>query len=288
MSAGSIASSKPGPWQQELDDFARAFSGAFLFGIPLLYTMEMWWLGTHSGPITLLLLLGVAFGINLGLTHVVGFKRESAFGSKVADSIEVVAVGLAASFVVLLVLNRISPVDPLPVILGTIVVQTVPLSIGASVANTLFAGDKDRQGSDDPHGGRGPWQALLRDVGATAAGAAFIAFSVAPTEEIPMLATGLDFVHLLALIAFSLLVTYVIVFESGFGPRRRHLSEQLCHSPFSETALAYVVALAVAAGALTFFNQWQFNGPIASTLTQVVVLGLPAAIGGAAGRLVFA
>jgi uncharacterized membrane protein len=51
--------------------------------------------------------------------------------------------------------------------------------------------------------------------------------------------------------------------------------------------MAYVVALAVSAAALTFFNQATFQGPLASALTQVVVLGLPAAIGGAAGRLVY-
>lgn len=32
---------EPGPWQKEMGDFVRAFSGAYLFGIPLLYTMEM-------------------------------------------------------------------------------------------------------------------------------------------------------------------------------------------------------------------------------------------------------
>ena len=36
-----MAASKPGPWQKESDDFIRAFGGAFLFGIPLLFTMEM-------------------------------------------------------------------------------------------------------------------------------------------------------------------------------------------------------------------------------------------------------
>jgi putative integral membrane protein (TIGR02587 family) len=279
--------SGPGPWQRELDDFVRAISGAFLFGIPLLYTMEMWWLGTHSGPITLLLLLGIALAVNFGLTHVAGFRSETTFGSKLADTIDVVAVGVVASAVVLLILNRIGPSEPLETILAKIVVQTMPLSIGASVANALFSPDKDRQG-DDSGGGRGAWQPILRDLGATAAGAAFIGFSVAPTEEIPMLAAGLDFGHLLALIVFSLLLTYGIVFESGFGPRRRRRGgERLGHGPLSETLMAYVVALAVSAAALTFYNQATFQGPLASAITQVVVLGLPSAIGGAAGRLVY-
>lgn len=44
-------------WANELDDFLRAFSGAFLFGVPLLFTMEMWWIGTYIEPWKALLFL---------------------------------------------------------------------------------------------------------------------------------------------------------------------------------------------------------------------------------------
>ena len=39
---------EPGPWRKEFDDFIRALSGGFLFGVPLLYTMEMGWIGSYS------------------------------------------------------------------------------------------------------------------------------------------------------------------------------------------------------------------------------------------------
>jgi putative integral membrane protein (TIGR02587 family) len=279
-----MARREPGPWRKELIDFVRAFSGAFLFGIPLLYTMEMWWLGTHTEPRTLLALLGIALAANFALVHYVGFKRESTFHGSLAETVDVVAVGAVASAVVLLVLNRIRPGDPLPVILGSIVVQTLPLSIGASVANALFSPDKNREG--DERSPRGIWRAVFNDVSATAIGAAFIAFSVAPTEEVPMLAAGLDFRHQLALVGFSLLLTYAIVFVSGFSAQNPDHWGPF-QTPFTETMLCYVVSLVVAFVALAFYNQPEFRGVTVSLIVQVLVLGLPAAIGGAAGRLVY-
>ncbi len=37
-------------WTHELDDFVRGASGGFLFSIPLLYTMEAWWIGSFIDP----------------------------------------------------------------------------------------------------------------------------------------------------------------------------------------------------------------------------------------------
>jgi len=36
-----------GSWGNELNDLVRALSGTFLFGAPLLFTMEMWWIGLY-------------------------------------------------------------------------------------------------------------------------------------------------------------------------------------------------------------------------------------------------
>jgi putative integral membrane protein (TIGR02587 family) len=275
------------PWTRELGDFVRAASGAFLFGAPLLFTMEMWWLGTYAAPWKLLVLLGVAFIANLGLAHFAGFKREGhSFAASAEQAVEAVAVGIVASLVVLLALNRIGPSDPLDVILGKIVVQVVPLSVGASVANAVFARGMDRQG-DAAQPRHSSWQATLNDIGATATGGVLIGFSIAPTDEVSMLAVELTSGHLLAVIALSLVLTYAIVFESGFD--RTHVTRPgggMFQSPIAETVAAYVVSLLVAAGALFLFNELDLDTPFRHVLAQVLVLGMPAAIGGAAGRLV--
>ena len=299
-----------GAWQRELDDVARGFSGAFLFGIPLLYTMEMWWLGLHLAEWTLLLMLVLAFATNLGLAHFAGFKRAGhTFGRTLEQATDAVAIGAVAAAVVLLVLDRIGPGDPLASVVGQVIVQAVPLSIGASVANAVFAGrgrgrqgdpgegDNDRQGSrggEDGGNGRGGraapggvWSATLNDLGATATGGIFVGFSIAPTEEVPLLSAELGLGNKLALIGLSLLVTYAIVFASGFDPQHAGGTPPgLFQHPLTETALAYLVSLLIALLALFLFAQIDPQDSVASVVSQTLVLGFVTSIGGAAGRLV--
>lgn len=273
-----------GGWKRELHDFTRAFSGAFILGIPLLFTMEMWWIGEYLERWKLAAFLGVAFAANVGLSWAAGFKRETSFRSAVMQSVEVVAVGITAAFAVLLLLNRISIHDPLDSILGTVIVQAVPLSIGASVANEVFGGrgNNGRQGDDDDLE-VSPWKVLLNDVGATAVGGIFIGISIAPTEEIPMLAAGLSYGHLIAVAAFSLILSYAIVFASEFDhPQPGGLFQR----PFTETTLAYAVSLVVAMLLLWLFDQLDADAPIRSIVEQTIVLAVPTTVGGAAGRLV--
>jgi putative integral membrane protein (TIGR02587 family) len=274
---------EPGPWRREAQAFTRAFSGAFLFGVPLLFTMEMWWIGVFADLWKLLVLLGLAFVVNLHLIYFAGFKDEGHTLHAVLDqAVDAIAVGIVASTAVLFVLNRISPGDPLDSIAGKIIAQAVPLSIGASAANAIFSRREGRQGEGSQ---MHPHLAVWNDIGATAAGAIFIGFAIAPTDEIPMLAAQLDYWHELALIGVSLVITYGIVFASGFDPRHPH-KVGLWQRPFTETVLAYVVSLLVALTALFLFDRIELSDPPAEIVSQAVVLGLPAAIGGAAGRLV--
>jgi putative integral membrane protein (TIGR02587 family) len=276
-----------GPWHREVDHFVRAFSGAFLFAMPLLFTMEMWWLGNSANLWKLLTLLVVALVANLGLARFAGFREERGFGLAVDQAVDAVAVGVVGSIIVLLALNRIQLGDPLDSILGKIVVQAVPLSIGASAANIVFAAGKGREGDEAADQETDPWRATLSDVGATITGGIFIGFSIAPTEEIPMLASELTYVHQLVLIGLTFALTYMIVFESGFDPdRHRPKQRGILHSCLSETALCYVVSLLVSLAALYLFNEVDQATPLASIAAQTLVLGLPTAVGGAAGRLV--
>lgn len=282
-----------GQWKKEFDDLARAASGAFLFGMPLLFTMEMWWIGTFTDLWKLLLFLALALAVNIMLAYFAGFRRESTLAANISQAFESVAIGVVASTIVLIVLNRIELGDPLDSILGKIIIQTLPLSIGASIANAVFS-----RGAGDQSGGTGqkedgqsrkssPWRATLADLGTTIGGAIFLSFSVAPTEEIPMLAAELDYWHELALIGLTLALTYIIVFESGFSPQHGQGAQSSgpFQHPITETVLAYIVALLVALTALFLFDQVKFSDPISAIVSKTLVLGLPAAIGGAAGRV---
>jgi putative integral membrane protein (TIGR02587 family) len=277
---------RSGPWQRELDDFVRALSGGFLFGAPLLFTMEMWQLGTYTSTWKLLVLLGITLLTNYGLASFAGFKRQHR-AARLDQALDATAVGILSALLVLLALNRIEPGEPLSSVLGKVVVLTLPLGIGASVANAVFGRKGGRQGDEQGPGARSYWRATLRDVGATTVGGVLLGSSIAPTDEIPMLAAELTAGHLAALIVVSIALTYAIVFASGFDPERSGPRPGgAFQSPLSETALAYSVSLGVALLSLYLFGQLGTDVPLDYAVGQVLVLGLPTSIGGAAGRLV--
>jgi putative integral membrane protein (TIGR02587 family) len=118
-------------------------------------------------------------------------------------------------------------------------------------------------------------------------GGIFISLPLAPTDEIPMLAAEMGYWHEIALVAFSLVITYAIVFESGFNPEDGGGSSRgPFQHPITETIVAYLVSLVIAFAALFLFDRVDFNDPLQFILSHVLVLGLPTTIGGAAGRLV--
>jgi putative integral membrane protein (TIGR02587 family) len=282
-----------GSWRDEIRDLLRAASGGFIFAVPLLYTMEMWEIGVTAELWKLLLFVGVALAINLGLAHSHngGFKAETNWFATIEQAVDALGVGLLGGGLVLVVLNQIGPGDSPKGILGLVLVQAVPLSIGAAVAAAIFGprGDRSREGDDEDgeDESRGPtaWQAFLADVGATCLGAIFLAFSIAPTDEVSVLAVDLTPQHQIAVIFLSLLLSYMIVFVSGFSSTSRNQPGPF-QLPITETALAYTLSLLISLGALFLFDRVNFSDPPAHILTLVIVLGLPATVGGAAGRLV--
>ncbi len=267
---------------------ARAVGGAMLFGIPLLFTMEMWWIGESMQRAALLGFLAVVFLVNVALARLSGFRREQdTLASDIGQAIEAMAIAALLSLAVLAALGRLGSRAGIEATLGEIAVQVIPLSLGAMVANLVFAPGSDRAHGDDGDELGSPVSELLNDVGATFAGAIFIGFAIAPTEEIPMLAAGLDIWNLLAVLALSLLAGYLIVFASGFDPSHHGPHHGgLFQRPLSETILAYVVSLIAALVMLIGFGQLSLDDPALSIVTKLLILGVPASIGGAAGRVV--
>ena len=100
-----------------------------------------------------------------------------------------------------------------------------------------------------------------------------------------MLAARMEYLHLLALIGLTLVTGHIIVFASGFDPAAQRDRHHLFQHPATETALSYLVALVVAFGVLLLMKQVGTEDPPAFVLAQTLVLGLPAMVGGAAGRI---
>ncbi|MGJ3252229.1 MAG: TIGR02587 family membrane protein [Elainellaceae cyanobacterium] len=286
-------SSSPNIWLIELQDLLRGAAGGFLFGIPLLYTIEVWSIGSSARSPMLLVVLGATFIIVLLLTQVEGFRRTLTLHplEAVMESIEALSLGLVCAAIALILLRRITLETPLSETLGKLIFEGVPFSIGVALARSTLSGDRVRSRNRRMSSSRfsPPTRFNLRDTlidfDATLIGAVIIAFSIAPTEEIPILAADIPPLWLLLIMSASLLLSYGIVFASGFANRAERQQRGLLISPTTETLVAYLVALVASVMMLVFFQQLNLQDPWQEWLSDTIVLGLPASIGGAAGRI---
>ncbi|MBJ7456260.1 MAG: TIGR02587 family membrane protein [Thermoleophilia bacterium] len=287
-------------WGREIGDLMRAAAGGFLFGVPLLYTMEVWWYGSWVDPRWMLGALAVSLVLVVVLTRTSGFRnvRDSTWRDAAFDGVVIVAIGALCAAAILVCIREITLSTSLEETVGKVVFEAIPFALGAALARQFLSrrereedagGEQDEGGGglaedigvDDPAIGR-----TLADAGAAAVGALVLCFSIAPTDEVPLIASAMSPPWLLALVAASLLISYAIVFEADFSDqagRRQH--EGPFQRPFAETVGAYVISLTVAGLALLFFQRIGPDQDWRTWLAWTVVLGLPATIGGAAGRL---
>lgn len=274
-------------WERELDDLVRGASGGFLFGIPLLYTMEVWWIGSFTTPPRMLGALLFTFCAVFLLNRTAGFRqtKDIRLIDAVVDSIEALAIGIMCAALVLLLLRQITFDTPLDAALGKIVFEAVPFALGVSLA-AQFLGKAQGDDGQPQQTEDGKLNATTADIGATLIGAIIIAFNIAPTDEIPMIAAAISPPTLLLIVAASLLISYGIVFEANFANQgRRQQQTGVFQRPLSETIASYLVSLLAAAFMLWFFQRLGPSTPLNQWLHYTIVLGLPATIGGAAGRL---
>jgi putative integral membrane protein (TIGR02587 family) len=280
-------------FKKEIRDSIKGASSGFLFGIPLLYTMEVWWIGSYAEPLQMLIALLTNFVVVFLLIRTEGFRGtvDTKMRDALMDSIETLAIGFLCTALTLVLLQEINLTTSINEAVGKIIFESVPFTLGVAVANSFLSGDRDR-GSNapkslSPQSKTAEINATLADVGATAIGALFIAFTIAPTQEVPMLASAMTPPWLLATIAASLLISYGIVFVAGLtNQAKRYQQEGLFHQPINETLVAYIVSLIAGLLMLWFFHQLSLEDPWTVWLSHAIVLGLPATIGGAAGRIV--
>jgi putative integral membrane protein (TIGR02587 family) len=182
-------------WQQELKKIVSGASGGFLFGIPLLYTMEVWFIGSYVQPpilliIFLLIILGITFIIIFLLNRIEGFRpQESAtLSGAIAETIKTLAIGITCAALMLIILRHIDLQTPLIEALGKIIFEGVPFSLGVAFSRSLLTGESsldlaenNPNQSDTRSKSSIVWQDTLADFAATLIGALFIAFSIAPT-----------------------------------------------------------------------------------------------------------
>ncbi|MDP8905392.1 MAG: TIGR02587 family membrane protein [Chloroflexota bacterium] len=260
-----------------LRDYTRAAGGGLVIGMPLLYTMEVWFQGFLLPWWKLLLLLGVGFVIVLGYNSVAGFRRERTHLELVVDSISTIGLGIVVAFVALLFLGRIDAETSIRDAAGKVALEAIPVAFGASVAVTQLSGEQASTGE------RRAATAFGR-LFVGAGGALLFALNVAPTEEIVILGTSAEPWLLLLVIAATLALTMALVFYADFGGRRRTHRDELLDRPLSETVSSYAVSIGVALLLLWSFGRTE-GASVSAIAGMTVMLGAVGSVGAAIARL---
>ena len=281
-------------WQEEIQEIISGASGGFLFGIPLLYTMEVWFIGSDIEPPILLSSLAVTFTIVLLLNQIEGFRPEKNLTilENIAETIETLAIGITCAALMLIVLQEINGQTSLNEALGKIVFEGIPFSVGVAFSRSLLSRDAETDSDNNNQSVQSSkqqaivWKDTVADLIAAMIGSLFVSFSIAPTDEIDMLAASASSGWLLIIMLASLLISYGIVFASKITNYQNRLKQSgIFQSPKSETIMSYLVSLLTGILIMWFFHKLTFSDPWFMWLRHGIVLGLPACIGGAAGRL---
>jgi putative integral membrane protein (TIGR02587 family) len=281
-------------FRREGRDLLVAITGGAIVGMPLLYTMEMWLHGSAMGPAQQLTLLLGTLLVNLLFSIVSGFRHEYGLSSAALESVSAVGIGLVFSVLILWLVGEVSLDDPLQEVVGKVLLQTVPVSLGVSVADAHVRG-KRRDGGEPAESERGPrpsqgqlesWQTRqdIRDITATLTGGLLFSINIGPTEEVVLIAGRLSPLQLLAVVLASLLLCYIILYASRINEQPVHIPS-LVQSPPAETVITYAVSLAIALGLTWVLGEPEAIGSLDTLVAATVVLGLPTAVGGAAGRI---
>eukprot|EP00903_Cladosiphon_okamuranus_P004025 g4023.t1 len=256
----------------------RAAGGSILFSVPMLMTMEMWWLGFYMHPLRLALMVLLSIPLLAGLAYFSGFEERLSLRGAVVDALVAYAVGLLTSAAILL-LFAIIRIDMSPMeIAGKVTLQAIPAGMGAVLASSQMGGKKrtDRPGRVSSY-----WGELFLML----AGALFLSFNMAPTEEMVVIAHMMSAWHTLLLVFLTLLVMHAFVYKLEFHGQETHPEFRSWWAVFSRFTIAgYGIALLVSYYCLWSFGRNEGND-ITLIVSQTVVLGFPSAIGAASARL---
>jgi putative integral membrane protein (TIGR02587 family) len=156
----------------------------------------------------------------------------------------------------------------------------VPGSMGAVLARSQLGIHKAEEKERGP-GGRYAGEIFLMAVGAL-----FLAFNVAPTEEMVLIAYKMTQWHALGLAFVSLMIMHAFVYAIEFrGQEAISPATSFWNAFLRFTVVGYTVVLLISVYVLWTFGRTDATAP-EGVMMATVVLGFPAAVGAAAARLI--
>lgn len=278
MSVASATNGAPGVHPAFLRGLGRAFAGALIFALPMLMTMEMWRLGFYMDPGRLAVLLALTVPMLVGLSRFGGMRPTARLRDDVADALVVIMVAALAATVVLYLFGVLSPGMSAREVVGKIVLQTVPGSFGAMLARSQLGGEPEaRRDKDAPT----YWGEMFL----MGAGALFLSFNMAPTEEMVLITYKMAPWQSAALAVVSLGLMHAFVYTLNFrggSVRPGHIPAWSVFARF--TCVGYAIVLGVSLFALWAFGRTDGDS-LSNIISACIVLGFPGAIGAASARL---
>jgi putative integral membrane protein (TIGR02587 family) len=261
-------------------ELVRAFGGAILFSFPMLMTMEMWWLGFHIDPFRLSLLFGLMLPLLVRLSKYGGMRRTASLWDDLADALVVIAVSFAAALLILWLFRVVDASMPMREILGKVVVQTFPASIGGMLARNQF-GSREAEREEEEAEATYAGELFLMVVGAL-----FLSLNLSPTEEIILLAYQMSAWQELTLALLSIIVMHAFVYNVEIRGSHRPRPGETFWSLFARfTIVGYALVLVVSIYVLWTFGRTDGTA-MEEILSAAIVLSFPGAIGAAAARVI--
>lgn len=273
----------PQPIARELIDQIRGITGALLVvGLMFHYTMETWWLGWTLPLPYLVVYALVGLSLVVVLTRSVGFHRREQGQNEASGPwslgfsfAEILLQSFVASYLMLLILGIIDLSSSLNLVMRLGLIEVVPLGFGAALANRVFGAEDEQEQQE----GQFP-----RNIAVFSLGALFIASTVAPTQEMELIAVYMSWSQHLLLIALTLVLIYLILFELEFkGQQARTATDW--HFHIGTTFVVYLVGAAVSFLLLLGFGHFIDAGP-ALVYQETVILAFPASLGAAAAEVI--
>lgn len=163
-------------------------------------------------------------------------------------------------------------------IAGKVIVESMIVAIGISVGTAQL-------GENDEHREKGKEEgSTLQILVIALCGGVLVSSSVAPTDEILIIAVGSTPVHLLLMVLLSLVLCTLIL---GYIDFKNTFLQQ--EPDFQRTWLLVVMSY-FSALLVSFIMLWFFGRvtgySIEIVIAQIIVLAVPGALGASAGRLI--
>jgi putative integral membrane protein (TIGR02587 family) len=282
------------PLSESVEEYGRGVAGGFLFSLPLLYTMEVWWNGFLATPLKLLAYLGFTFVLLLGYNRFAGMREDAGWLDIVIDSVEEMGIGVILSVLILYLIGQIDGGMARAELIGKVAIETGMVAVGVSVGTAQLGGgnggEKEDQGKGQKSGTKKDGardkrrHASASDIFIGFCGAFLISAHVAPTEEVPMIASEASSGKLAVLALVSLATATVVLFFSNFRGSSRYSVVESRWRLAGIAATTYAIAAVASALMLWFFDRFDGVG-LMFAVSQIVVLAFPAVIGASAGRL---